>query len=252
MTEATAAKLEKIVAHKLRLSRRAAQELIHNEGVMVDGKRIHQPEYRVDYHCQLTISGLPHNAKIEKAPCQALLYHKRVGEVCAPPPSHPSIFASLPEPKGSLSRWIMVGRLDINTSGLMIFTTDGELANRLMHPKFRLDREYAVRVRGRVTDTMIAKLKKGVRLEDGTARFHDIIAHKPKEGSANQWFYVVTQSGRYRMVRRLWESQGLQVSRLIRVRYANFILPPDLKAGEHILLNSKAMQSLMRCVHYKN
>jgi len=251
LTESSEAKLEKIVAYKLRLSRRAAQKLIQNEEVMVDGKLIRQPQHLVDHRSQLNISGRSHNALLRQLPCQVLLYHKKVGEICAPAPSQPSIFTSLPQPEMDLSRWIMVGRLDINTSGLILFTTHGELANRLMHPKYSLDREYAVRVNGKVTDAMISRLKKGVKLEDGTARFNDIVIHNPKKGSANQWFYVVVQSGRYRMVRRLWQAQGLQVSRLIRVRYANLFLPRSLRPGDYILLDKKTKKNLMSCVDYK-
>ena len=251
MTESTEAKLEKIVAYKLKLSRRAAEKLIQSEGVMVDGKLIRQPQQLVDPSSQLKISGRSHNALLQKHPCQVLLYHKRVGEICAHGPAQPSIFASLPQPETNLSRWIMVGRLDINSSGLILFTTHGELANRLMHPKYSLDREYAVRVNGKVTHAMIARLKKGVKLEDGIARFNDIVIHNPKRGSANQWFYVVVQSGRYRMVRRLWQAQGLQVSRLMRVRYANLLLPPSLRPGDYILLDKKTRESLMSCVDYR-
>ena len=242
-----AVKLVKVVAQELKLSRRAAEQLIYDEGVVVDGVLIHKPQHPILPHSQLKLAGevLASDAQVSR---RVLLYHKPVGEICARTSDTPNVFLRLPQlTKG---QWIMVGRLDINSSGLLLFTTDGELAYRLMHPKYRLDREYAVRVRGQVTDAVIKRLKQGVKLSDGLARFHDLMAHR--RGETNQWFYAVVQSGRRRMVRRLWESQGMQVSRLVRVRYANLILPPDLKAGEHIMLNKKELRDLMLCVGYKH
>ena len=238
--------LVKLVAQELNLSRRAAERLIHDEGVLVDGVLVHRPRQPVPPRSRLELAGrvLAGDAKVS---CRALLYHKPVGEICARTSDPNGVFARLPQlAKG---QWIMVGRLDINSSGLLLFTTDGELAYRLMHPRYQLDREYAVRVRGKVTDAVIKRLKQGVKLADGMARFHDLVAHRGR--GANQWFYVVVQSGRRRMVRRLWESQGMQVSRLIRVRYAHFILPPDLKSSRYIMLNRRELRSLMACVGYE-
>jgi len=173
---------------------------------------------------------------------QVLLYNKPVGEVCTrkDPEGRRTIFQSLPSPEQG--RWVSVGRLDINTSGLIILTTDGELANTLMHPSNEMDREYAVRVLGDVTSEMMQTLRDGVELEDGKAQFADI---QPAGGEgANSWFHVVIQEGRNREVRRLWESQGVQVSRLMRVRYGPVIIPKQLKMGKWMMLQEGDLEML--------
>lgn len=166
-----------------------------------------------------------------------LLYHKPIGEISSRhDPKHlATVFDNLPHLKQG--RWIQVGRLDLNTSGLLIFTNNGELANRLMHPKFELEREYAVRVYGEVSPEVIAKLLKGVQLEDGPAKFKRL-QFRGGEGK-NGWYHVVLNEGRNREVRRLWESQGLEVSRLIRVRYGHLHLPRSLSRGEFVELAPK-------------
>ncbi|MDB2705626.1 pseudouridine synthase, partial [Pseudomonadota bacterium] len=173
---------------------------------------------------------------------QVILYNKPVGEVCTrkDPEGRRTIYQSLPSPEQG--RWVSVGRLDINTSGLIILTTDGELANTLMHPSNEMDREYAVRVLGDVTTEMMQTLRDGVELEDGKAQFADI---QPAGGEgANSWFHVVIQEGRNREVRRLWESQGVQVSRLMRVRYGPVIIPKQLKMGKWMMLEGSDLEML--------
>ncbi|MEQ8235021.1 MAG: pseudouridine synthase [Gammaproteobacteria bacterium] len=141
---------------------------------------------------------------------------------------------------------INIGRLDINTSGLLLFTNNGELAHRLMHPRYRIDREYAVRVFGEVDQAMLARLRAGVEIEGEAAHFDDIVVG---EGDgANHWYYCVVQRGRHREVRRLWESQGVKVSRLMRVRFANVMLPTDLRAGRSIELGGALLEDLCRLV----
>jgi 23S rRNA pseudouridine2605 synthase len=167
--------------------------------------------------------------RLWQQPQQVILYNKPVGEVCTrnDPEGRRTIYDSLPKPEEG--RWVSVGRLDINTSGLIILTTDGELANQLMHPSNEMDREYAVRVLGEVTPEMMQALREGVMLEDGEARFNDI--QDSGGDGANHWYHVVIQEGRNREVRRIWETQGIQVSRLMRVRYGPIIMPNNLRVG---------------------
>lgn len=173
-----------------------------------------------------------------------LLYYKSEGEICSriDPEGRRTVFANLP--KLSKSRWIMVGRLDINTSGLLIFTTDGELANFLMHPKQEIEREYAVRVLGGLNPEQITLLKKGVMLEDGPARFLRI---KEQGGEGiNKWYHVVLQEGRNREIRRMFEALGLQVSRLIRIRYHTLVLPTYLSRGKFIELETEEVKTFLK------
>ncbi|MGZ8137358.1 MAG: 23S rRNA pseudouridine(2605) synthase RluB [Methylococcaceae bacterium] len=168
-------------------------------------------------------------SKFSQQPTRVLLYHKPTGEVVTrnDPEGRPVIFKQLP--KLTAARWIAVGRLDINTSGLLLVTNNGELANRLMHPSTQVEREYAVRILGEVSDATIAKLKQGVELEDGLAKFDNIIFFGGE--GANKWYNVIVSEGRNRLVRRLWEAQHVVVSRLMRVRYGPIVLPERLKTG---------------------
>lgn len=160
------------------------------------------------------------------------------------PMQRKTVFEFLPEcPSG---RWIMVGRLDINTEGLLLFTNDGDLAHRLMHPSSQVEREYRVRVHGNIEDGKIMKLLQGVQLEDGFAKFNAMIHRAGK--ASNHWFDVSVASGRNRLVRRLWESQGCQVNRLIRTRYGNIVLPEDLAPNQVRQLSKQHLQALQRLV----
>lgn len=172
-----------------------------------------------------------------------LLYYKPVGEISSrhDPKHNRTVFDNLPHLKQG--RWIQVGRLDINTSGLLIFTNNGELANRLMHPKYELEREYAVRVFGQVSPDVIQALLKGVPFDDGTAKFQKI-EFRGGEGS-NTWYHVVLSEGRNREVRRLWQSQGVEVSRLVRVRYGQFQLPRSLDRGSFVELPIKEVDAFV-------
>ena len=173
---------------------------------------------------------------------RVLIYHKPAGEICSrkDDQDRPLLFDSLPKIRGK--RWILIGRLDFNTSGLLLVTTDGELANRLMHPSFEIEREYAVRTLGTMTREMLLRLTKGVKLEDGMARFEGI-EDAGGEG-ANHWYHVMLREGRNREVRRLFESQGLKVSRLIRIRFGPIGLPRFLRAGQWKDLDKKEIDTL--------
>ncbi len=180
---------------------------------------------------------LPSTRKITP---RVLIYNKPEGEVCArrDPQNRPTVFRNLPT-----GRWIGVGRLDINTQGLLLFTNDGRLAHQLMHPATGVKREYAVRLRGELDESQMRRLLEGVRLEDGPARFEAIKAARQGEG-INQWYHVILREGRQREVRRLMEAVGLPVSRLIRVRYGNVELPRGLRSGKWRALDEPALQAL--------
>ena len=171
-----------------------------------------------------------------------LIYNKKTGEICTrkDPEGRPTIFDSLPYI--DQGRWVSIGRLDINTSGLILFTNDGDLANNLMHPSSGIEREYVARIQGNVTKSILQNLVQGVNLEDGPAKFTDV--QEGKKGKTNQWFAMVIMEGRTREVRRLWERQGMNVSRLKRVRYGNVFLPASLKQGLWKELSKSEVKSI--------
>jgi len=186
---------------------------------------------------------------------RVLIYNKPEGEICSrkDPEGRPTVFDALPPL--AQGRWIAIGRLDFNTTGLLLFTNDGDLANVMMHPSTQIDREYLVRVLGEVTDDMLKLLKRGVVLEDGPARFTDITrasgADDENDKSANKFFYVSIMEGRNREVRRLWDSQGITVSRLKRVRYGNVFLPARVKRGSWIEMPKEEVDVLSKMVGLK-
>jgi 23S rRNA pseudouridine2605 synthase len=218
------------------------EEWIRQGRVTVDGARAGLGD-RVEPHRVIKVDGraLP---RVDVVPQNRILvYHKPEGELCtrADPKGRPTVFDRLPSLRHG--RWISVGRLDFNTSGLLFFTTDGELAHRLMHPSREIEREYAVRVRGEVTEAMRKRLRQGVSLEDGTARF-DTVVDAGGTG-VNRWYHVTLKEGRYREVRRLWEAVGAEVNRLIRVRFGNVDLPRQLPAGRWQELDARSMRPLL-------
>ena len=235
-------KLQKVLARTGLGSRREMERWIESGRVTVNGRPAKLGD-RVEERDRLTVDGRP----LDRAPAQetrCILYHKPTGEVCSrkDPQGRRTVFERLPKLKSG--RWISIGRLDYNTSGLLLFTTDGELANTLMHPSANIEREYMVRVMGEWNEDMLQRLQDGVMLDDGVARFTDI-----QDGGGdgiNHWFYVVIMEGRNREVRRLWESQGLTVSRLKRVRYGEVFIPSKVKQGQWVELTPKEVKGLYR------
>lgn len=235
-------KIQKVLARVGLGSRRMMEEWIEAGRVSVNGS-IAKLGDRIADGDDLRVDGRLIAFRTEEESIRrVLLYYKPEGEVCTrtDPQGRPTVFDNLPTLKQQ--RWVAIGRLDINSQGLMLFTTDGDLANRLMHPSSRIEREYAVRVHGEVTPEVLERLKTGVMLIDGEARFDEII-DAGGEGT-NHWYHVILREGRKREVRRMWESQGVQVSRLIRVRYGNIQLPRNLKAGRYVELDKEMIDQL--------
>ncbi len=235
-------KLQKVLARAGLGSRRALEQWIQANRVSVNGKVAHLGD-RVSAEDVIRVDGhLVAQHAIEPSDTRVLIYHKPEGEVCtrSDPEGRPTVFDKLPILRHS--RWIVVGRLDINTTGLLLFTTNGELANRLMHPSQQIEREYAVRVLGNVDAAMINRLKKGVMLEDGKAHFDEIV--DAGGTGANHWYHVVLKEGRNREVRRLWESQGVKVSRLMRVRFGQILMPRSLRFGRYEELPAEQINEL--------
>lgn len=213
-------------------SRREIETWIEAGRVTVDG----QPAsvgMRVGPDVAVTIDGRRVGllGSARRARPRIIRYHKPAGEICtrSDEKGRETVFDGLPRLRHG--RWIAIGRLDMNTTGLLLFTDDGELANRLMHPSRSVEREYAVRVRGEVDATTLKHLRQGVELEDGPARFESVRDAGGSDASRNHWYHVVLSEGRNREVRRLWESQGVQVSRLTRVRYGPIELRRGLRVG---------------------
>lgn len=235
-------KLQKILANFGVGSRREMEKWIAAGRVSVDGK-IAKLGDRAVLDAKIRVDGqLLHLDKRLRTQERYLIYNKPEGEICtrSDPEGRPTVFDHLPVLRNG--RWVMVGRLDINTSGLLLFTTDGELANRLMHPKYEVEREYAVRVFGEVNDEILKRLTTGIELEDGFAKFKYV---KPAGGEGiNRWYHVGLSEGRNREVRRLWESQGLAVSRLMRIRYGCLTLPRTLKIGKFDDVDSISLKQL--------
>lgn len=237
-------KLQKVLAREGYGSRREMERWIEAGRVAVDGTVASLGD-RTGRGARIEVDG----KLVEfggKQKTRVLLYHKPPGEVCSrkDPEGRKTVFDKLP--KLSNGRWISIGRLDYNTSGLLLFTTDGELANALMHPSSNIEREYMVRVKGEVNQETLQRMHEGIMLEDGMARFTDI-QDGGGEGS-NHWYYVVIMEGRTREVRRLWESQGCVVSRLKRTRYGSVFIPSQVKQGMWTEMVGKEVKDLYRQV----
>lgn len=239
-------KLQKVLARAGYGSRREMEQWIAAGRVTLNGRPARLGD-RAGPEDRIEVDGRPLAEEKRTPPRQVLIYYKPAGEVTTRQDTEqrPVVFDRLPRPIAG--RWVAVGRLDVNTSGLLLFTTDGELANRLMHPSFQIEREYAARVLGKVTPEALERLQRGVELDDGLARF-EVIEQTSDDGGANDWFRVVLREGRKREVRRLFESQGLTVSRLIRVRYGPVALPRDMRRGEIRELGPAEVAALCRSI----
>lgn len=237
-------KIQKILANSGLGSRRQIETWIEQGRITVNG-RLATIGDRMTYHDKVCVDGREIKLiKSRNLKTRVLLYHKPEGELCTrnDPEGRPTIFETLPIIRNS--RWICVGRLDFNTSGLLLITNDGELAHRLMHPSTQIEREYAVRIRGPVPPEIIAKLQKGLQLEDGLAQFDQIV--DAGGSGTNHWYHVIVKEGRNRLVRRLWESLGYTVSRLIRIRFGPILLPAGLRRARYVELTEDEVSELMQ------
>ena len=236
-------RLQKLLAGAGHGSRRGIEEWIRagrvtiNDRVAVLGDRASDAD-------RVCLDGKPLELGGRREAVEVLLYHKPVGEVTtrADPENRPTVFERLPPP--ATGRWIVVGRLDVNTSGLLLFTNDGDLAHRLMHPSSEISREYLVRLRGSPSEAVLDRLRRGVELEDGRANFDEI--HTQSTEGSHTWLRVCLHEGRNREVRRLFEHEGFEVSRLSRLRYGNIELPKDLRGGAYKALDSATVAELSR------
>ena len=241
-------RLQKLIANAGYGSRRWAERLIeqgrvtlNNHDVKLGDKAVLNDKIRIDGK----LIDLKRYAETET---KVLILNKQAGYICSTKDTEgrKSVFDLLPEN----NRWVMVGRLDLNTSGLLLFTNNGDLANKLMHPSAEIDREYSVRVLGKVKEEHIKKLTNGVELEDGFAKFHKV-TQGGGEG-ANRWYRVVIREGRKREVRRLWEFLDFKVSRLIRIRFGEICLPDKLRSNQSEYLKSNQVQALLNSVNLKD
>ena len=246
-------KLQKILAAAGLGSRRELERWISDGRVSINGNTATLGD-RAELDDRILVDGRPVRAPRNEA-IRVLLYSKPEGEICSKsdPDGRPTVFDKLP--RISHGRWIAVGRLDINTAGLLLFTDNGELANRLMHPSRQVRREYLARIHGPVDEAMLRRLTQGVELDDGVARFDSVKAQHHRaddeEGGANRWYRVTLAEGKTREVRRLWESQGVEVSRLKRISYGPIELPSYVRRAEFIELDPKQVASLCRAVDLK-
>jgi len=235
-------RLQKLLAAAGLGSRRAIERWIAAGRVTVDG-RVAQLGERAGAGARIALDGNPVAARAAAAP-RVLLYHKPVGELVTrrDPQGRPTVFDRLPGLRAG--RWVAVGRLDLNSSGLLLFTDSGELANRLMHPRHEIEREYQMRVQGGLSTEAGRRLLAGVELEDGLARFRSLVTMKQRgETGTNRWYRVVLAEGRNRELRRMVEAVGARVSRLVRVRFGSIALPADLPPGRWVEVDERVVRT---------
>ena len=240
-------RLQKLIANAGYGSRRWAERLIEQGRISINNKEATLGD-KATIADKVTIDGrLIDLKRYSEEETKVLMLNKQAGVICSnkDEEGRKSVFEFLPEN----TRWVMVGRLDLNTSGLLLFTNNRDLANKLMHPSSEIDREYAVRVLGRVSDEDIKQLTSGIELEDGFAKFHKVTLGGGD--GANRWYHVVVREGRKREVRRLWEALDFKVSRLIRTRFSDIRMPDNLRANQSELLKPKQVQALLNAVKLK-
>ena len=245
----TPERIQKVLARMGLGSRREIESWIKEGRIVVNGKLARLGDAITDKDkVQLDKKQIKFPRKTNSRP-RVIVYHKPAGEICTRKDAEgrTTVFSKLPRLKGS--RWVSIGRLDINTYGLLLFTNDGDLAHRLMHPSSGIDREYAVRVVGKVDEEMLKRLQEGVELEDGPAHFSDIV--DSGGDGANHWYHVTLMEGRNHEVKRLWESQGITVSRLIRVRFGPVILSRSSRVGTVRELDDKELNELYKWLDIK-
>lgn len=238
-------RLQKLLARNGLGSRREIEDMIAAGRVSINGVTA-KPGDRAGLGDMIRVDGKIIRFRLAALLPRVIIYHKPEGEIVSvrDPQGRPSVFDKLPHIRSS--KWIAIGRLDFNTSGLLIFTTDGTLANHLMHPRYQMEREYAVRIVGELTPEQITRLTTGIELEDGLAKFDQLL----DEGGTgtNHWYRIMLKEGRNREVRRMFEALGLTVSRLIRVRFGPVNLPPRLKRGMWIELMDTEVEQLLKLV----
>jgi len=237
-------RIQKLIANAGYGSRRWAERLIEQGRISINNQEAKLGDKAI-ISDKVTIDGrLIDLGRYAEEDTKVLILNKQAGVICSnkDEEGRQSVFEFLPDN----TRWVMVGRLDLNTSGLLLFTNNGDLANKLMHPSSEIDREYAVRVLGKVEDEHIKKLTNGIELEDGFAKFHRVTIGGGE--GANRWYHVVVREGRKREVRRLWEALDFKVSRLIRTRFSDIRLPEKLRANQSEYLKPKQVQALLKSV----
>jgi 23S rRNA pseudouridine2605 synthase len=239
-------RIQKYLAQAGIASRRQIETWIKAGRITVNGKPV-KPGDKISAQDKVRLDGELLHTGDPSGKTRILAYHKPAGEVCTrdDEKGRSTVFAALPSIRNG--RWVNIGRLDLNTTGLLLFTNDGKLANRLMHPSGEIEREYAVRVFGEVGRDVLKKMLEGVELEDGRAAFDSI--HEAGGQGRNHWYHVVLREGRNREVRRLWESQGVTVSRLTRVRFGPYQLPRDLRPGQYHELSRMEVNELLKAVN---
>jgi len=237
-------RIQKLIANAGYGSRRWAERLIEQGRISINNQEAKLGDKAIITD-KVTIDGrLIDLGRYSEEETKVLILNKQAGVICSnkDEEGRQSVFEFLPDN----TRWVMVGRLDLNTSGLLLFTNNGDLANKLMHPSSEIDREYAVRVLGKVDDEHIKRLINGIELEDGFAKFHKVTIGGGE--GANRWYHVVVREGRKREVRRLWEALDFKVSRLIRTRFSDIRLPEKLRANQSEYLKPKQVQALLKSV----